>query len=120
MPPRGLSPLPDPPPQGGREKAPFMTYQNPPTTPRKSATFDDYTLSEIRRAAITGIYKPSEDAFGYYCIGLLIGFFVYLMAAIAIAKKEGNQTIGDWLGSEPVTTKTPRDDSGPPPPPPVR
>ena len=25
---------------------------NPPTTPRKSATFDDYTLSEIRRAAI--------------------------------------------------------------------
>ena len=34
----------------------IMTYQNPPTTPRKSATFDDYTLSEIRRAAATGIY----------------------------------------------------------------
>jgi glutamate synthase domain-containing protein 2 len=33
-----------------------MSYQNPPTTPRKSATFDDYTLSEIRRAAATGIY----------------------------------------------------------------
>src|SRR4051794_36496403 len=33
-----------------------MTYRNPPTTPRKSATFDDYTLSEIRRAAQTGIY----------------------------------------------------------------
>ncbi len=28
----------------------------PNTTPRKSATFDDYTLSEIRRAAATGIY----------------------------------------------------------------
>ena len=28
----------------------------PHTTPRKSATFDDYTLSEIRRAAATGIY----------------------------------------------------------------
>ncbi|OYX75550.1 MAG: FMN-binding glutamate synthase family protein [Rhizobiales bacterium 32-66-11] len=27
-----------------------------PTTPRKSHTFDDYTLSEIRRAAATGIY----------------------------------------------------------------
>ncbi|MEJ2518485.1 MAG: FMN-binding glutamate synthase family protein [Methyloceanibacter sp.] len=26
------------------------------TTPRKSATFDDYTLSEIRRAAASGIY----------------------------------------------------------------
>jgi len=33
-----------------------MTYRNPPTTPRKSSTFDDYTLSEIRRAAATGIY----------------------------------------------------------------
>ena len=30
-----------------------MSYQNPPTTPRTSATFDEYTLSEIRRAAIT-------------------------------------------------------------------
>jgi glutamate synthase domain-containing protein 2 len=28
----------------------------PSTTPRKSATFDDYTLSEIRRAAATGLY----------------------------------------------------------------
>ena len=33
-----------------------MTYRNPPTAPRKSATFDDYTLSEIRRAAATGLY----------------------------------------------------------------
>ena len=28
----------------------------PRTIPRKSATFDDATLSEIRRAASTGIY----------------------------------------------------------------
>src|SRR6185312_14190052 len=28
----------------------------PRTVPRKSSTFDDYTLSEIRRAATTGIY----------------------------------------------------------------
>lgn len=33
-----------------------MSYHNPATTPRKSATFDDYTMSEIRRAAATGIY----------------------------------------------------------------
>ena len=33
-----------------------MTYHNPPTTPRSSATFDEYTMSEIRRAAATGIY----------------------------------------------------------------
>jgi methylamine---glutamate N-methyltransferase subunit C len=33
-----------------------MAHDIPRTTPRKSATFDDYTLSEIRRAAVTGIY----------------------------------------------------------------
>ena len=33
-----------------------MTVQSHRTHPRKSATFDDYTLSEIRRAAATGIY----------------------------------------------------------------
>ena len=32
-----------------------MSYVNPPTPPRKSATFDDATLAEIRRAAATGI-----------------------------------------------------------------
>lgn len=32
------------------------TPVTPVTLPRKSATFDDYTLSEIRRAAATGIY----------------------------------------------------------------
>src|SRR5690349_10871548 len=33
-----------------------MSYHNPQTPPRRSATFDDYTLAEIRRAAATGIY----------------------------------------------------------------
>ena len=33
-----------------------MTKVTSQTHPRKSATFDDYTLSEIRRAAATGIY----------------------------------------------------------------
>ena len=32
------------------------SHTPPQTLPRKSATFDDYTLSEIRRAAATGIY----------------------------------------------------------------
>lgn len=36
----------------------FITMKQniPRTQPRKSATFDDYTLSEIRRAAVSGIY----------------------------------------------------------------
>src|SRR5271154_7042416 len=33
-----------------------MAYHNPHPPPRKSATFDDHTLAEIRRAATTGVY----------------------------------------------------------------
>jgi hypothetical protein len=33
-----------------------MDTNVPRTPPRKSATFDDFTLAEIRRAATTGIY----------------------------------------------------------------
>src|SRR5438034_6531591 len=33
-----------------------MDANVPRTPPRKSATFDDFTLAEIRRAAATGLY----------------------------------------------------------------
>lgn len=33
-----------------------MVSETPQTLPRKSANFDDYTMSEIRRAAATGMY----------------------------------------------------------------
>ncbi len=39
-----------------RIKVHDMTTNTPRTAPRKADTFDDYTLSEIRRAAATGIY----------------------------------------------------------------
>lgn len=60
-------------------------------------------IGAVSGAAITGIYKPSTDAFGFYSIGLLVGFFGYLGLSIAIAKQE-KQPIGDWLGSEAVPT----------------
>ena len=33
-----------------------MVSETPQTLPRKSANFDDFTMSEIRRAAATGMY----------------------------------------------------------------
>jgi len=38
------------------DKAKDAVHKTPQTTPRYSATFDEYTNSEIRRAAATGIY----------------------------------------------------------------
>jgi uncharacterized membrane protein YeaQ/YmgE (transglycosylase-associated protein family) len=58
-------------------------------------------IGAVSGAAITGIYKPSTDSFGYYCIGLFVGFFAYLILSIIVAGKEG-KPVGDWLGSEPV------------------
>jgi hypothetical protein len=60
-------------------------------------------IGAVGGAAITGIYKPSTNAFGYYCIGLLVGFFLYLILAVITSKGSG-QPVGDWLGSEPVPT----------------
>jgi len=58
-------------------------------------------IGAVSGAAITGIYRPSTDSFGYYSIGLLMGFFAYLLLSIIIARRE-EKPVGDWLGSEPV------------------
>jgi hypothetical protein len=60
-------------------------------------------IGAVGGATVTGIYKPASnaDAFGYYSIGLAGGFFLYLVLAIIIAKWEGGNPVGDWLGSEP-------------------
>ena len=74
------------------------------TTP--SGLTDIATVTgSIGGAAITGIWQPSTNAFGYYCIGLFIGFFGYLILAMTMARKSG-EPIGDSLGSEPVPTTT--------------
>lgn len=59
-------------------------------------------IGAVGGAAITGLFQPAAAPFGYYCVGLFAGFFVYLIIAINVAKKEGTQAVGDWLGSEPV------------------
>lgn len=69
-------------------------------------------IGSIAGAAITGIYKPSTNSFGFYNIGLFCGFFAYLLVSIYIAKKEGNQAVGDWLGSEPLTSSGASSSSG--------
>jgi glutamate synthase domain-containing protein 2 len=89
-----------------------MTYQNPPTTPRSSATFDDYTLSEIRRAAITGIY----DIRGAGAKRKLPNFddLLFLGASISRYPLEGyrercgtNVVLGSRFAKKPIELKIP-------------
>ena len=82
------------------------------TTPRKSATFDDYAISEIRRAAATGIY----DIRGFGAKRKLphLDDLLFLGASISRYPLEGYRekcatdvTIGTRLANKPITLKIP-------------
>ncbi len=89
-----------------------MSYDTPSTFPRKSATFDDYTLSEIRRAAATGIY----DIRGGGAKRKVPHFddLLFLGASISRYPLEGYReacntavTLGDRFASKPIRLKIP-------------
>src|SRR5262245_2907153 len=89
-----------------------MAHDIPRTTPRKSATFDDYTLSEIRRAAVTGIY----DIRGAGAKRKLPHFddLLFLGASISRYPLEGYRekcgtgvTIGTRFARKPIALKIP-------------
>src|SRR5258707_1830372 len=82
------------------------------TTPRKSATFDDYSISEIRRAAATGIY----DIRGFGAKRKLPDFddLLFVGASISRYPLEGYRekcatdvTIGARFAKKPITLKIP-------------
>src|ERR671925_45750 len=88
-------------------------HRTPPrTVPRPSATFDEYTLSEIRRAAATGIY----DIRGFGAKRRLPHFddLLFLGASISRYPLEGyREKCGTdvWLGTrfakKPIHLKIP-------------
>ncbi len=89
-----------------------MSYHNPPTPPRKSATFDDQTLAEIRRAAATGIY----DIRGGGTKRKVPHFddLLFLGASISRYPLEGYRekcdttvVLGSRFAKKPITLKTP-------------
>ena len=82
------------------------------TTPRKSATFDDYSISEIRRAAATGIY----DIRGFGAKRKLPHFddLLFLGASISRYPLEGYRekcatdvTIGTRFAKKPIHVEDP-------------
>jgi uncharacterized membrane protein YeaQ/YmgE (transglycosylase-associated protein family) len=61
-------------------------------------------IGAVGGAAITGLFPRASGEFGFYSIGLLLGFFAYLLVALAMAGKSAREGVGDWLGSEPGAT----------------
>jgi len=58
-------------------------------------------IGALGGAAITGIWRPGTGAFGGYCIGLLVGFFGYLIVALLLVGSGERKQVYDWLGSDP-------------------
>lgn len=61
-------------------------------------------IGAVGGAAVTALFRRESGEFGAYCIGLLIGFFAYLIVAIKSLPAKQRRSIGDWLGSEPPAT----------------
>ncbi|MEM7422632.1 MAG: FMN-binding glutamate synthase family protein [Pseudomonadota bacterium] len=91
----------------------MVDYRDAPrTTPRKAASFDDYTISEIRRAAATGIY----DIRGGGAKRRVPNFddLVFLGASMSRYPLEGYReacgtdvVLGDRFASKPLHLRTP-------------
>src|ERR1700684_2222330 len=89
-----------------------MSYNNPLTVPRKSATFDDYTLSEIRRAATTGIYDirgaGAKRKLPHFDDLLFLGASMSRYPLEGYREKCGTDvTIGARFAAKPVALKIP-------------
>jgi glutamate synthase domain-containing protein 2 len=89
-----------------------MSYHNPPTTPRKSATLDDYTMSEIRRAAATGIYDirggGAKRKVPHFDDLLFLGASMSRYPLEGYREKCGtNVVLGTRFAKKPIELKTP-------------
>lgn len=72
----------------------WITYRTLRRREGKAALSDIATvIGAVGGAAITGLFK-SADLFGWYCIGLFAGFFVYLV----IAGRMTPAQVNEWMG----------------------
>jgi uncharacterized membrane protein YeaQ/YmgE (transglycosylase-associated protein family) len=83
----------------------WVTYRTLRRNQTSGLTDIATVIGALGGAAITGIWKPGTGAFGGYCIGLVIGFFAYLIVSLILVGREGRGKVYDWLGSDPPTYK---------------
>src|SRR5436853_6570756 len=86
--------------------------KTPPTLPRKSATCDDYTLSEIRRAATTGIYDirgaGAKRKLPHFDDLLFLGASISRYPLEGYREKCGTDVVlGSRFAKKPIQLKTP-------------
>ncbi|OGV76975.1 MAG: glutamate synthase [Methylotenera sp. RIFCSPLOWO2_02_FULL_45_14] len=94
------------------EKSTDTIHKTPQTSPRQSATFDEYTNSEIRRAAATGIYDirggGSKRKLPHFDDLLFLGASVSRYPLEGYREKCGTDVVlGTRFAKKPIYLKTP-------------
>lgn len=78
----------------------WITYGTLRRLERRALTDLTSIVGVLGGAAVTALFEVKTGAFGTYCIGLLIGFFAYLIVA-------KNPAAPPWLGDgRAVSTST--------------
>lgn len=54
-------------------------------------------IAAVGGATVVGLFK--DTAFDSYCIGLAVGFFLYLIVGLVMDKAKGTNDTGSWMGS---------------------
>jgi uncharacterized membrane protein YeaQ/YmgE (transglycosylase-associated protein family) len=105
----------------------WVTYRTLRRSPTNGLSDIAVIIGAVGGAAITTLFPYGTEMFSYYCFGLAIGFFAYLIVAgIIVARSRKNTelaAINEWLGAPPIgrTANAPiivRPAVVPPPPPP--
>jgi hypothetical protein len=80
----------------------WVTYRTLRRTTPGGLTDIGSVIGAVGGAAVTALFPKETAVFGYYCIGLAVGFFGYLLLAIILAKMEKDpQKVSTWLGEHP-------------------
>jgi hypothetical protein len=59
-------------------------------------------IGAVGGAAVTGLFSKESGAFGSYCVGLAVGFFLYFVVSLGLASKSGQSAaVNEWLGEAP-------------------
>ena len=95
----------------------WITYRTLRRTETKGISDIAAVIGAVGGGLVTKLFPAGESAFGAYGIGLAVGFFVYLVVSVLIAKSTGTlDAVNEWLG-EPSTGPrvAPRGNGSPPP-----
>lgn len=72
----------------------WVTYRTLRRSPTTGLSDIATVIGAVGGATVTALFSHETGDFGAYCIGLIIGFFAYLVIAT-------RKNAPDWMGSEP-------------------